>query len=135
MISVGDQVTLGASLLAQAYKDLPVSWTGCDMNIIGPRSKLGNNLERFSQGSRGFDDSGVSYDPKESSEHKIGHPKGLVGGDAGFHPLAKCLVLGEFGTVGVNEHVDINQYHRALPSDPEATRNYPNRRRAVNHLL
>jgi hypothetical protein len=57
----------------------------------------------------------VSHDPHESGQYEVRDSKSFFGSNVLLKPAPVRFVLWRLGAVGIDEHVDVKEYHSDVP--------------------
>ena len=95
-IGVGDEVTLGARLSAEADKNVPMPFPGGYPDIVWLCAKLGNSVQSLLEWRGSLEDFGKRHNSYEPRKDEIGHPERSVRCHASVQPPTHGRVLRKF---------------------------------------
>ena len=113
-VSVGCHVSRRSQLFQKMEEDdgKVFSWfEDNDGRLVQPASHASRCL---GDGHGVFQDAGVGHETNETAHHDPGNPDGFSVIDFNFPPILCGNVLWSGRVVGVNEEVDIRDYHSGL---------------------
>jgi len=114
-VSVRNQVASGLSLTTKVRENLPVTRPRRDRDAVRLEAKTAHSAKRLLQRRWRSENSRMSHDPHEGRQYKVGDSKRLTGTHLLLKPALVRLVVWRLGAVGINEHVDVKEYHSGLP--------------------
>src|ERR1700730_6547423 len=108
---IGCEISTGASRQEQFSHESKMARAGVnhsDQRLFQPGL---DDVERRFWGQGIPEQAGPRGDTKERQEHVPGESDALLSGNRGFQPALRLLVLWSVYVDGVNEDVDVQEYH------------------------